>query len=278
MGEPFIGSEAVREGRLTPYALRARFRAVHPDVYISPEAEVTAITRAKAAFLWTGRNGVVAGQSAAALNKAKWVDAHQPAEVLWRNRRSPRGIRVWSDEVGSDEIEVVNGIRVTTPARTALDIACRYPRDRAVAAIDSLSRATHLKMAAVDLLVERHKGRRGIRHARKVLELVDPGAESPRETWLRLLVTRHDFPPPKTQIPVRNEYGELIAVLDMGWEEIKLALDYEGDHHRAPSRFNKDIRRHDEVTELGWTDIRVTSMDTEAVIIARLTKEWARRT
>jgi hypothetical protein len=133
-------------------------------------------------------------------------------------------------------------------------------------------------MADVELLAERYHGRRGIREARRVLELVDPGAESPRETWLRLLVIRHGFPPPKTQIPVRNEYGELIAVLDMGWEEIKLALDYDGDHHRAPSRFNRDIRRHDDVTELGWTDIRVTSMDTEAVIIARLTREWVRRT
>lgn len=105
-----------------------------------------------------------------------------------------------------------------------------------------------------------------------MLGLVDPGAESPKETWLRLLVIRHGFPRPKTQIPIYDEYGVLIAVLDMGWEEIKLALDYDGDHHRAPVQFNKDIRRHDDVTEIGWADIRVTSMDTEAVIIARLTR------
>jgi very-short-patch-repair endonuclease len=77
---------------------------------------------------------------------------------------------------------------------------------------------------------------------------------------------------------VYDEYGVLVAVLDMGWEDIKLALDYEGDHHRSPIRFNKDIRRHDDVTELGWMDIRVTSRDTEGGIIARLTAEWRRRT
>ena len=99
-----------------------------------------------------------------------------------------------------------------------------------------------------------------------------------KETWLRLLVIRHGFPRPQTQIPVYDEYGALVAVLDMGWEEIKLALDYEGDHHRNPVRFNKDIRRHDAVTELGWMDIRVTSRDTEGGIIGRLTAEWSRRT
>jgi hypothetical protein len=278
MGDPFIGSEATASGRITPYALRSQFVAMHPDVYITTDAEVTAITRAKAAWLWSRRDGVIAGQSAAAIHGAKWVDAHRPAEVLWQNRRPPRGIHAWSDRTADDEVEVIGGIRVTTPARTALDLACRYPFDEAVAAIDALARATKLKMADVELLAERYSGRRGIRDARKVLDLVDPGAESPRETWLRLLVIRNGFPRPQTQIPVYDEYGALVAVLDMGWEHIKLALDYEGDHHRNPVRFNKDIRRHDDVTELGWIDIRVTSRDTEGGIIGRLTAEWRRRT
>jgi hypothetical protein len=277
MRDPFIGSEALRAGRLAPYTLRSRFVAMHPDVYIAKDAQITAITRAKAGYLWTRREGIVAGQSAAALHSAKWVDARRPAEVLWPNRRPPADIRVWSDQVAAEEIKMIDGIRVTTPARTALDIACRYPLGRAVAAIDALARATHLKTADVELLAERYKGRRGIRNARRVLDLVDPGAESPKETWLRLLVIRHGFPRPQTQIPVYDEYGALIAVLDMGWEEIKLALDYEGDHHRNPVRFNTDIRRHDAVTELGWMDIRVTSRDTEGGIIARLTAEWSRR-
>jgi hypothetical protein len=278
MGDPFIGSEATASGRVTPYMLRSQFRRLHPDVYQSRDAELTAVTRAKAAYLWSGRQGVVAGQSAAALHGAKWVDNRRPAELLWPNRRPPTGIHTWSGGFADDEVELIDGIRVTTPARTALDIASRYQLGKAVAAIDALARATHLKMADVELLADRYKGRRGIRSVRIVLELVDPGAESPKETWLRLLVIRNGFPRPKTQIPVYNEYGMLVAVLDMGWEDIKLALDYEGDHHRNPVRFNKDIRRHDDVTELGWMDIRVTSQDTEGGIIGRLTTEWSRRT
>lgn len=278
MGDPFIGSEAVAAGRLSPYALRSRFVALHPDVYLPAGTDVTAITRAQAAWLWTRRQGVVAGQSAAALHGAKWVDDGRPAEMLWQNRRPPAGIHAWSDGFATDEVEPIDGMRVTTPPRTALDLACRYPLGKAVAAVDALSRTTHLKIADIELLADRYRGRRGIRKARTVLELVDPGAESPQETWLRLLVIRNGFPRPQTQIPVYDEYGALVAVLDMGWEDIKLALDYEGDHHRNPVRFNKDIRRHDNVTELGWLDIRVTSRDTEGGIIGRLTTEWSRRT
>ena len=278
MGEPFIGSEAVRAGRLTPYALRSRYRAVLPGIYLPPGAEITAITRAKAVWLWTGRAGVVAGQSAAALHGAKWVDARRPAEILWSNRHAPRGIVVWSDSVADDELDVVRGVRVTTPERTALDIACRYPLDRAVAALDALARATKLKIADVELLAERHKGRRGIRRARESLELVDPGAESPQETRVRLLLIRAGFPRPETQIPVYDDYGGLLAELDMGWRDKMIAIDYEGDHHRrTPWEFNKGIRRHDAVTDRGWDDIRVTSADTDGGIVARVWTAWHRR-
>jgi hypothetical protein len=277
MGEPFIGSEAVAAGQLTPYSLRSRFVAIHHDVYLPTDAEVTAVIRAKAAWLWSRRNAVIAGQSAAALHGAKWIDAGAPAEILYDNRHSPKGIHTWADRFDDDEVELVHGMLVTTPARTALDLACRYPVDSAVAKIDALTRATKLKLADVELLADRYAGRRGIKGARVALNLVDAGAESPRETYLRLLLIRAGFPRPQTQIPVYNEYGVLVAVLDMGWEHIKVAADYEGDHHRSRIRFNKDIRRHEEVTELGWIDVRVTSQDTEADIIRRVQAAWDRR-
>jgi hypothetical protein len=196
MRVPFIGSEAIAVGSLTPYALRTRFVKLYPDVYVSREIDLTASVRAEAAWLWSRRNGVVAGRSAAALHGAKWVDSRLPAEIHCSNRRPPAGIRTWSDAVADDEIEIVHAIAVTTPERTALDIASRYPLDAAVAAIDALARRTRLKMADVDLIAERYKGRRGIRRARKALDLVDAGAESPRETWLRLLLIRGGFPRP----------------------------------------------------------------------------------
>jgi hypothetical protein len=275
---PFIGSEAVKAGQLRKYLLYSQFHCMHPDVYVAADVELTPALRARAAWLWSRRRAIVAGGSASALHGAKWIDSRAPAELLFSYRRPPRGIRTWSDSVEDDEVQTIAGMPVTTPVRTALDIACRYPFDKAVAAIDALARATDLRPADVELLAERYKGRRGIRDARTILSLVDAGAESPRETWLRLLLIRAGFPRPHTQIPVYGEFGQLVAVLDMGWEGMKLAVEYEGDHHRTDRRqFNKDIQRLEDVTDLGWVVVRVTAEDTEGGIVARVRTAQARR-
>jgi hypothetical protein len=122
---------------------------------------------------------------------------------------------VFADRIEEDEICVIDGMRVTTPARTALDLASRYPTGIAVAAIDALAQATDLKIADIELLMQRYRGRRGIRSARTAVDLVDGGAQSPKETWLRLLLIRAGFPRPQTQIPVRDEFGRIIAYLDL---------------------------------------------------------------
>src|ERR1700749_1930328 len=126
MGVPFIGSEAVASGVLAPYGLRAKFMAIHRDVYLPRGTELTAIVRARAAWLWSQRRGVVAGRSASALHGAKWVDANRPAEIIYDNRHAPAAMRTWSDSIEGDEVALVDGMQVTTPVRTALDLGCRY--------------------------------------------------------------------------------------------------------------------------------------------------------
>ncbi len=278
MGQAFIGSEALAAGQLTPYVLRTRFVAIYPDVYVRKDIEVTAKLRAQASWLWSRRRGVLAGLSASALHGAKWTDARRPAEILYDNRHTPTGIRTYADRIGEDEVGLIDGMRVTTPARTALDLACRHSLESAVAAIDSLARATRLKPTDIDLLARRYAGRRGIRHARASLRLVDPGAESPRETWLRLLLIRAGFPRPQTQIPVYDKFGQLLALLDMGWDDVRVAAEYEGDHHRTNRRqFNGDIRRMEALSDLGWLVVRVTAEDTPGSIIHRVAAARARR-
>lgn len=280
MEGPFIGSEALASGALTRHRLRSRFVALHPDVYLSPDTDPTAMQRAYAAWLWSRRRGVVAGQSAAALHGAKWVDAKAPAQLLYTHRRPPTGIRTWLDRVAEDETQVIAGMPVTTPARTAFDLACRYPLGKAVAAIDALARANRLNTADAELIAERYKGHRNIRRARRALTLVDAGAQSPQETWLRLLVIEAGYPPPQTQIRVYGAYGGPVAVVDIGWEVLKLALEYEGDHHRTNRRvFNHDIARYETLTsDLDWIVIRVTAEDTAGGILGRLATAWSRRT
>ena len=93
-----------------------------------------------------------------------------------------------------------------------------------------------------------------------------------------MLIIRAGLPRPQTQVPVRNEYGVLIAEVDMGYEDLKIAFEYEGDHHRTDRRqFTKDIRRHEALIELGWTVVRVTVEDTAADIIRRIRQALAHR-
>lgn len=278
MCEPFIGSEAVRSGALTAYRLRSRCIAIHPDVYVPTGTDLTATTRARAAWLWSRRRGIVAGHSASALHGAKWVDHQAPAQLLYEHRRPPAGIRTWSDQIAEDELQLVSGVPTTTAARTAFDIACRNSVGNAVAAVDALARATRFNVADAQVLANRYKGHRNVRRARRALTLIDAGAESPRETWLRLLLIDAGYPRPQTQIPVYGEYGELVALLDLGWEDVKIALEYEGDHHRTDRRqFHRDIARYEALPDLGWITVRVTAEDMPGGILRRVAAAWSRR-
>jgi hypothetical protein len=276
--EPFIGSVAVASGALTRHALRTRCVALHHDVYLAKGTAPTAVIRAKAGWLRSREHGIVAGFSASALHGAKWIDASRSATVIDTNRRRAERLTVWAVAIDDDEIQLVDGIRVTTPPRTAVDLACKYPVDTAVAAIDALARKARLKVADIELAAARHPSRHGLRRAREAIRLVDPGAESPRETALRLLIVRNGYPPPETQLPVYNEYGALIAVVDMGWRDPKIAFQYDGDHHRSPRQFAKDIRQSREMTAMRWIVVRVTAGDTDATILRLLADAWAQRT
>ncbi|BBY21020.1 hypothetical protein [Mycobacterium stomatepiae] len=278
MTDPFLGSEALSAGVLTPYQLRSRYIALHKDVYVPRDAKLTAQLRAKALWLRSRRRGVLAGHSASVLHGARWVDPGLPAAIIDSNARHEPGIQVWEDRIEADEVCVVDGVRVTTPERTALDLASRFPMDPAVAAVDALIQATHLKIADAEQLVERYRGRRGIKAARAALELVDGGAQSPKETWLRLLLIRAGFPRPQTQIAVRNEWGWAEAYLDIGWEDIKVAVEYDGDHHLSDRRqYVKDIRRLEKLERMGWIVVRVVAEDHPDDIIRRVTEARASR-
>ena len=160
MSDPILGSEALAAHHLSRYELRSRYVAMHHDVYVPRDAEPTPVLKAKACWLRSRRRGVLAGFSASALHGAKWIDPALPAAIIDTNRRPSDGVQVWEQRIDDDEIVVIGDMRVTTPARTALDLARRYPLGDAVAAVDALAHATDLKLADVELLVDRYKGGR----------------------------------------------------------------------------------------------------------------------
>jgi very-short-patch-repair endonuclease len=278
MAEPFIGSEAVAAGTLTKSQLATRYRRLFSDVYVVRDVDLDAEVRAKAGWLWTGRRGVVAGFAAAALHGSRWADDVPVVELIHDNWRSPAGIQTHGDRIEEDEIKWVAGVPVTSPARTALDLGCWYPAITAVAGIDALARAIEIKAAEVELLASRYLGRRGVARAREAIELSDAGAQSPKESWLRVVLIQAGLPRPQTQIPVRNEFGNAIAYLDMGWEDVKVAVENDGEQHRSDRRqYSWDVRRLETLERLGWIVVRVLAGDRPAEVIRRVRAALARR-
>lgn len=268
----FIGSEAIASATVTRHELQRWYEPIFPGVHAQKRQRLSLRDRTEGAWLWSRRRAVIAGVAASALHGARWVDADIPIELVWSNTRPPRGIVAREQLLAHDEIARVAGMPVTTPARTAYDMGRYLSRRRAVARLDALMRATPFSAEDVLLLAKRYPAARGIRRLRSVLPLIDGGAASPKETWLRLLLIDAGFPIPSTQIPVVDGY-RCLAMLDMGWREFGVAVEYDGDQHRSDRRqYVKDQWRLRKLAELGWVIIRVIAEDDPGDVVERVTR------
>lgn len=257
---PFIGTEALADGWVSRRGLRSRHEAVYRNIYLSKGDELTAATRGAAAWLWSGRSAIVGGLSAAALHGSQWIDPKLPAELYRPNGKPVDGIVIHRDELWDDEVCPVRGIPATTATRTAFDIGRRKGRVRAVIRVDALANATKLNAIDVEDLVRRHRGVRGLVQLRQVLQLMDSGAESPQETRTRLVLIDAGLPQPRTQIVVHDVFGDPFARIDMGYEEFKVGVEYDGiQHWTDPVQRAYDIDRHAKLLAHGWRIIRVSA-------------------
>lgn len=91
---------------------------------------------------------------------------------------------------------------------------------------------------------------RGVRRARAAAELVRVGAESRRESVLRLLARDAGLPEPVLQHELFDLSGRWIGAFDLAWPEACLIAEYDGDQHRTSTQqYERDIRRFDEAAE-----------------------------
>lgn len=274
MSELFIGREALTAGIVSRHELSRYYRMIMPNVYVDKRTVLSLQQRSTAAWLWSGRDAVIAGAAASALHGARWVVADAPIELISNKIRAPKGVITRRDTVHDDEVTCIDGLPVTSMERTAFDLGCRGLIGSAVARLDALARATGFTADDVLALAERHPHVRGLRQLERALDLFDPGSQSPKETWVRLMLRHAGFPKPQTQIPVLDRDGFVQYYLDMGWEELMLAVEYEGAQHAESLGY--DISRGDDVERLGWTNVRVASGHTRNGIIARVERQWNR--
>ncbi|MFN3002746.1 hypothetical protein [Mycolicibacterium wolinskyi] len=255
---PFLGSEAIRAGLLTAHELRTNYRAVYRNVYLANEVTVTPVLRARAAWLFAGPDAVLSGLSAAAVHGTKWIPVDAPAEVVQDNRHAPDGLRARSYVLAPQDVCEVDGMRVTTMARTAFDLGRFLPRSEAVPILDALMNKTGLDPHDVWSLGKANPGIRGVNRLRESLADADGGAESPLETHTRLTLRCMGVPGLETRIPLYDQWGLVCTHVAMGWPRWKVAV--ECDEGLNSARHRTWVHAHTaELEERDWSVVWVTA-------------------
>ncbi len=155
-----------------------------------------------------------------------------------------------------DDIDEVDGIRVTSGARLYVDLAEYLTPAELVAVGDAVLR---LHRTDVDALAERVVAaarRRGVARARDCLGRLDARAQSAPESAVRYWLSSHDLPPPTPQLEICDEYGRVVAHADLGYEQWRVLVEYEGRQHGAGDQFDRDVERYSRMAAQGWLVIR----------------------
>lgn len=171
------------------------------------------------------------------------------------------------------EVVMLNGVRLTSPARTWLDLASLLSVEDLVAAGDSIvvehndefpvPRTPLATIAELHRMVGQHPGMRGVKKARHALDMIRVGADSAPETMMRLALVRAGLPEPVLNVVLRNRLGRPVVWPDAAYPEQRVSLQYDGNHHGGPEQYLRDITRQSLTESLGWREIRVQRSDLE---------------
>jgi very-short-patch-repair endonuclease len=194
------------------------------------------------------------------------VLSHRSAAVLWgmlpgrgprvdvtvpSGRRGHRAIVAHRSPLSAHEVTKRDGIPVTTPARTVLDLAAVVHRRELERALDE---AAYLRLDLDGL--EPRRGRRGGAAISRVLAEHRAGATRTRselEERVLALCRRADLPAPEVNAPVEG------FTVDFAWRAQRLIVETDGwQAHGTRAAFERDRRRDADLTTAGWRVLRVT--------------------
>ena len=175
-----------------------------------------------------------------------------------------RNLRVRNTRLAANQVMDVEGLRVTTLARTVCDQARLEPFEWGVASADA---ALRMGLSIEELRFELFRFPRlfGIRRAQQVLRFADGAAESPGESLSRVQMARLGIPEPILQFEIFDENGELVARTDFGWPEHGLVGEMDGETkygellkpNEKPSHvIMREKQREQRLRRLGWWPVR----------------------
>lgn len=214
------------------------------------------------------------------------VVSHQSAAVLWalplwgvrldrvHVTRPPgastgvsRSLQVHVARLRDEDLSVVDGIAVTEPVRTVLDVVRTSPLDVGVVVLDAALRTEAVDAAALRRRLLLLAGTHGSRHAARVVEMADGRSESVGESRSRVLLHRLRLAPSDLQFAVRSPDGMLLGRTDFVWEPQRVVGEFDGrvkyGRLLRPGRQPGDAvfeekRREDLIRDEGWAVVRWT--------------------
>ena len=198
-----------------------------------------------------------------------WVahdDIHVCTPIGTRARRG-KGVAGHESRINGRVAEV-RGLRLTSAALTWCQLAETLDVPDLLAAAEfaitgnpyerqlPIAKLEHLEAVTADLV-----GTHGHRHRRAALALTREGALSRPESLLRFVLVASGLPEPRINENCNDDRGLFIALADLSWPQYRVAVEYEGDHHRGLTRFRSDIHRFEKLADHGWAAIRVSADD-----------------
>ena len=161
---------------------------------------------------------------------------------------------------------VIDGIPVTTAARTLLDLAAVSPADAVEEALDEALRRGLVTLSRLRWRMDELGRRPGSGTMRRLIDARRDGGRAVKsvlETRVLRLLKRTRLPRPERQHPVRDR-GHVVAIVDFAYPEFKLAIEADSyQWHSGRGAWRRDLHRRNRLTHLGWYVLHVTSDDVD---------------
>lgn len=250
-------------GRVEHAVRSGALHRVARGALLSGIGEPTLVDKLQALFLVLPPAAVIGFHTAAELYGFGVLRSRRPHIVVPAGTPVPdiRGVATHQAVVPIGAPVVVAGLPCVPPDRCAIDLARTSRRLDSIAILDAALRSGRCSSQSLAEELWRHDGLRGVRQARELVPLADPRAECRQESQLRLVLIDGLLAVPQVQIWVDDEWGEPRYRLDLGYEELKVAGEYDGSSHLDRDRMRGDRHRHNWLASRGWVMRYFTDVD-----------------
>jgi very-short-patch-repair endonuclease len=247
-----------------------RLRQLHRGVYrVGPV--MAQYARETAALLVCGAGAAISHASAGALRRLELPQTIAGDVHVTVHRSAGRGVsglRIHRSRLDENEISQVDGVRVTTAARTLLDMARQLTDSALERAFAAAERDANVSAEEVRRLVQRHPHHRGAHKLRALIACDQEPAltRSEAEALMLAIVRKAQLPAPATNVRIHG------YEVDMYWRAERLVVEVDGyAFHRSRRSFEGGRRRDAVLTAAGLRVMRVTwrqiTQDRDATLV-----------